>query len=129
MEFIRSSQLTKAGIDDYMKMYDATVEMLEKSIVEFKLLAKRSADDGEREAFMANALEAKREKELLENKLAAFEKGVSLVRRPSPAEIDEAQGLAEKLAKLAAAHAQAQALLDVVNDGVDAFMKVNKGKA
>lgn len=123
-DFIPSSQLSPAGVDDYMKVYNATLKMLAESFALFDSLAESSPDEGDREKFMMKALEAKRAKAMLESKLDAFVEGTSLVRRPSPEEIEAAQGLARRLAELAAAHAQAQALLNIVSDGVEVFNNV-----
>lgn len=125
MGFVLSSELSEDDALDYMKMYNATVALLTDTIELFKDLAKSSPDAADRELYRKKVLEAEREIELLESKLAAFKAGTSLVRRPTDAEIKTAQGLAEKLADLAAAHARAQALVRIVDDGVKGFKKVN----
>jgi hypothetical protein len=125
MTLVPSSTLTEEAAGDYMKMYQATVKLLIKTDVLFNELSKSSLQASDRELYRAKALEASRTLELLRSTLAAFEQGTSLVRRPTDEEIATAQGLAQKLAELAAAHAQAQALVKLVADGVDGFNKVN----
>ena len=126
MPFIASNKLTEEAADDYMMVYHATVKLLADAVVLFNSLSKSSQTTSDRELYKAKALEANRALELLSSQLAAFLQGTSLVRRPSREEIETAQGLAKKLADLAAAHAKAQALVTILTDGVNGFNKVNK---
>jgi hypothetical protein len=125
MSHTQDKVLSEGTVDDYMKMYQATVNLLTDSVIAFNSLATRSPLAADRELFRAKALEANREHELLTSKMRAFLKGDSLIRRPTHDEIVTAQGLAQKLADLIAKHAKAEAMVKLVNDAVDKFNSVS----
>jgi hypothetical protein len=109
----------------YLKDYFATVDIINEALGKYETLATNATTVADRSNFRALALEASRDLELLKNRRLAFLSGGAAVQPPSQAQVDKAQQLSEKLAKIAAKEAQAKAIIKIATDGLSAFNKLH----
>ena len=109
----------------YFKDYFATVDIINEALGKYETLAVNATTVAERSNFRALALEADRDLELLKNRRLAFLTGGAEVSPPSQAQVEKAQELSEKVAKLAAKEAQAKAIIKIATDGLNAFNKLH----
>ena len=125
MAFTQSNQMTDAEAEDYMRVFHATVNALTNAVVVFDARSRTDPDPSERERYRAAALEANRQLQLVQTKLAAVMSGQAQVRAPTPAEVNTAQGLTQKLAEQLAVQARAAALVKIVSKAFATFAKIN----
>lgn len=111
--------------DAYMRRYDDTVDALLEQRERFRDLAENSPLPAQRELAAAMALEASRALEFLRSRHDAYVNGLSLVRRPTLAEVEAAEVLAQRLAKLAADQARTENIIKLVAEAIDELNKVN----
>jgi hypothetical protein len=111
--------------DAYMRRYDDTVDALLQQRERFRDLAENSPLSGQRELAAAMAVEANRALEFLMSKHDAYVNGFSLVRRPTLAEVEAAEVLAQRLAKLAADQARTEGIIKLVAEAIDELNKVS----
>lgn len=109
----------------YLKHYFATVDVINEALGKYETLAANATTVAERSKFRALALEADRDLELLKNRRLAFLTEGAEVKPPSQAQVDNAQALSQKLAKIAAKEAQAKAIIKIATDGLNAFNKLH----
>ena len=109
----------------YLKHYFATVDIINEALGKYETLAANATTVAKRSKFRALALEADRDLELLKNRRLAFLTEGAAVRPPSQAVVDNAQALSQKLAKIAAKEAQANAIIKIATDGLNAFNKLH----
>lgn len=126
MPFIPSASLTEEQAQDYMKVYYATNNLLADAIVQFNTLSRSSPNAADRNLYQLKALDASRKHDLLNSRIHAFIEGTSAVRPPSDEEIAKAQGLIQELATLFARQAHADAIVQLITDGVNAFNGMNQ---
>jgi hypothetical protein len=109
----------------YLKDYFATVDIINEALGKYETLAANATSVAGRNDFRALALEADRDLELLKSRRLAFLAGDAEVEPPSQAQVDKAQDLSQKLAKIAAKEAQAKAIIKIATDGLNAFNKLH----
>lgn len=109
----------------YLKHYFATVDIINEALGKYELLAANAITVADRSSFRALALEADRDLELLKNRRLSFLTEGAEVQPPSQAQVDNAQTVAQKLAKIAAKEAQAKAIVKIATDGLNAFNKLH----
>jgi response regulator RpfG family c-di-GMP phosphodiesterase len=125
MPFVSSNQLSDAEAEDYMRVFHATVNVLTNAVVVFDARSRTDPDPAERQRCRGAALEANRQLQLVQAKLAAVMSGTAQVRAPTQAEVSTAQGLTQKLAEQLAVQAKAAALVKIVSKAVATFGKIN----
>ena len=109
----------------YLTDYFATVDIVNEALGKYETIAANATTVADRSRFRALALEAERDLELLKNQRLAFLTQGATIQPPSQSEVDKAQGLAEKLAAIAAKESQAKAIIKIATDGLNAFNKLN----
>lgn len=109
----------------YLKDYFATVDIINEALGKYDLLASNATSVGGRSDFRQLALGAGRDLEFLKSRRLAFLTQGAEVQPPSQAQVDKAQELSQKLAKLAAKEAQAKAIIKIATDGLSAFNKLH----
>jgi hypothetical protein len=124
-----TNQNTIPDSGNYLKLYYATVRQLNTDVELFNLLSETSPDGNERELFRAKALEAARQVDLLTSEHKLYLADPLSIRRPTDEELATAVALTQELAVLAAKHAQAQAVLNIVTNAADDIKKISDAGA
>ena len=110
---------------NYLQMYLATTDLLNAALGKYQVLASDATDISERSLYRAKALEVERDLELLKNQRRAFRDGGASIHPPSAQTVTDAEERTRRLAALQAREAQAQAIIKLATEGLEAFNKIH----